>query len=43
MSERGILVLRYKNEEVLADIQAVLSEIYSIAQERRRFQRIRRA
>ena len=43
MSERGILVLRYKNEEVLADIQAVLSKIYIIAQERRKIQHIRRA
>lgn len=35
MTERGIMVLRYKNEEVLADIPTVLSKIYAIAKERR--------
>jgi very-short-patch-repair endonuclease len=35
MAGRGLLVLRFKNEEVLADIQAVLSKIYSTAIERR--------
>jgi very-short-patch-repair endonuclease len=35
MTEHGLLVLRFKNEEVLADIQAVLSKIYAIARERR--------
>ena len=35
MTERGILVLRYKNEEVIADIQTILSKIYTIAIERR--------
>jgi very-short-patch-repair endonuclease len=35
MTGRGFLVLRYKNEEVLADIQSVLSKIYAIAIERR--------
>ena len=35
MTGHGFLVLRYKNEEVLADIQVVLSKIYAIAIERR--------
>lgn len=38
MTGRGLLVLRYKNEEVLADIHEVLTKIYAIAQERRKFQ-----
>jgi very-short-patch-repair endonuclease len=35
MAGHGLLVLRFRNDEVLADIQAVLSKIYSIAIERR--------
>jgi very-short-patch-repair endonuclease len=35
MAGHGLLVLRFKNDEVLADIQVVLSKIYSIAIERR--------
>jgi very-short-patch-repair endonuclease len=39
MTGHGWLVLRYRNEEVLVDIQAVLSKIYAVAIERREWRR----
>lgn len=40
MAGRGLLVLRFKNEEALADIQVVLSKIYTTAIERRKDKRV---